>query len=119
MTVTQCLAQRSHVHSQVDVFHNTVRPHLGDQLLLAHHIAGMGQQDQQNVHGAATQAQRLVAFEHQTLAGVNPIGAETDGLIRGKTQPLTPWIFFMILTRRGEESVTGRAVNDLRVTQPV
>jgi len=50
---------------------------------------------------------------------VDPIGAETDGLIRGKTQPLTPSTFFMILVRLGEESVTGRADGDLRGTQAV
>ena len=103
LTVAQCLAQRCHVHPQVDVFDDAVRPDGGHQLLLAHHLAGVAQQSQENVHRSPTQSQRLIALKHQPLPGMNPIGAETEGLIRGKTQQLTPGVL-----RRTERNSAGR-----------
>ncbi|MNN48856.1 hypothetical protein D3C81_1633560 [compost metagenome] len=103
LTVAEGFAQCRHVHTQVDVLDHAVRPDPGHQLLLAHHFAGMGQQNQEDVHRPSAQAQWLLAFEHQALAGMNPIGAKTEGLIRGKTQQLTPAVL-----RRTERSRAGR-----------
>ena len=81
LAVAQCLAQRSHVHPQVAVFHHAFGPDPCDQLLFAHHIAGVLQQDQQNVHRPPPQAQRAAGLQHQALARVDAVGAEMHGLV--------------------------------------
>jgi hypothetical protein len=48
------------------------------------------QKDQQNVHGTPAQAQGLVGLHDQTLSGIDPVGAEMDGLVGGKGQRVTP-----------------------------
>ncbi|MNH32648.1 hypothetical protein D3C79_931050 [compost metagenome] len=90
LTVAERLAQRGHVHPQVDVFDHAVGPDPGDQLLLADHVAGVLKQDQQDVHGAPPQAQRLVGLHHQALSGVDPVGAEMHSLFGGKGQRVAP-----------------------------
>ena len=81
LAVAQRLAQRSHVHTQVAVFHHAFGPDPCDQLLFAHHIAGVLQQDQQNVHRPPPQAQRAAGLQHQALARVDAVGAEMHGLV--------------------------------------
>ncbi len=81
LAIAQCLAQRRHMHPQVGVFHHSFRPDPGDQLLLAHHVAGVFQQDQQNLHRAPPQTQRPTGFEHQPLVRVDAVGAEMHGLV--------------------------------------
>ncbi|MNJ73889.1 hypothetical protein D3C77_707450 [compost metagenome] len=78
------------MHSQVDFFDYAVRPDFGDQLLLADHVPGVFQQDQQDVHGPSTQAQGLVGLHHQALSGVDPVGAEMHSLFGGKGQRVAP-----------------------------
>jgi hypothetical protein len=90
LTVTEGFAQCRHVHAQVGVFHYAFGPDPRDQLLLAHHLACVLQQHQQNVHGLPAQAQGLVGLHHQALARVDPVGAEMDGLFGGKGQRVTP-----------------------------
>ena len=90
LTVAQRLAQRSHVHAQVDVLDYTFGPHPGNQGLLADHLTGVRQQDQQNVQRRAAKAHGLFGVHHPTLFGVDPVGAEVNGLSRGKSQRSTP-----------------------------
>ena len=90
LTVPQRLAQGGHVHPQVDFFHHAVGPDFGHQVLLADHIPGVLQQDQQDIHGPPAQAQGAVGLHHQALSGVDPVGSEMDSLLGGKGQRFTP-----------------------------
>ncbi|MNP29582.1 hypothetical protein D3C76_1226140 [compost metagenome] len=90
LAVAEGFAQGGHVHPQVDLFHHAVGPDFSDQLLLADHLAGVFQQDQQDVHGASAQAQGPVGFQHQTLSGVDPVGAEMHSLFEGEGQRVAP-----------------------------
>jgi hypothetical protein len=54
----------------------TVRPHAGDQLLLAYHATGVFDQHLQNIQGAAAHAQWSIPFEDQPLAQMKGVGPE-------------------------------------------
>ena len=76
LAIAQRPAQRGDVHPQVDLFDHTVRPHAGDQLLLADDATGVFDQHLQNIEGAAAHAQWSIPVEDQPLAQMKGVWPE-------------------------------------------
>jgi hypothetical protein len=78
LSVAERLAQRGDVEAQAALLDDDVRPDLGDELALAHHLVRSGGQRDQGVERASAQLDRLVAAQQHPLGGKQPERAEEN-----------------------------------------
>jgi hypothetical protein len=95
LSVAEGATQSADLDLQICIFHDHSGPSSGDQLLLAHHLAGPFDQRGQDAKGAAAEPHRRVAFEQEALHGNEPERAKRNrAYVHGTPQHL---FFYRIL----------------------
>ena len=78
--VAKRFAQRRDMDPECTVVDDRIGPRAGDEPILVDRLAGAFDQRDQNIESAATEAQRFVVIEQQSLRGDQPERSEGEGL---------------------------------------
>jgi hypothetical protein len=82
LAIAEGPAQRGHMDAEIAFLDEGVGPDAGDQLVLADQLTGALDQDGEDVERAATESQRLFAFEQELLRRKQAEGTERDRVIK-------------------------------------